>query len=66
MGFGAIIRDYGGQVVAACSRTQESMVDAIVAEVLAGMVAATLCKDMGFFFFFVNLEGDSQQMVERA
>jgi hypothetical protein len=52
MGFGAIIRDYGGQVVAACSRTQESMVDAIVAEVLAGMVAATLCKDMGFFFFF--------------
>jgi hypothetical protein len=56
MGFGAIIRDYGGQVVAECSRTQESMadtivVDAIVAEVLAGMVAATLCKDMCFFFF---------------
>lgn len=57
MGFGAIIQDYKGQVLAACSRTQESMADTIVAdaivtEVLAGIVAATLCKDMGLFFLF--------------
>jgi hypothetical protein len=45
MGFGAIISDYKGQVVAGYNRTQESVVDPIMAKAWAGMVAATLCKD---------------------
>jgi hypothetical protein len=49
MGFGVIIGDHGGQVVAACSKTQESLTDAIIAKAWATMTAATLCMDMGFF-----------------
>jgi hypothetical protein len=61
MGFGVVIRDHRRQVVAACSRTQESLTDVIIAQSWAGMIAATLCKDMGIFYVIL---GDSKQIVK--
>jgi hypothetical protein len=49
MGFGAIIRDFRGHVVAARGTAQSSIVDPIVVEAWAGMVAANLCKDVAVF-----------------
>jgi len=53
-GFGAIIRDSGGHEVAARSTTQNSIVDPIVVEAWAGMVAANLCKDVGVFLILFS------------
>jgi ribonuclease HI len=61
-GFGAIIRDSSGFVVVACSTTQNSITDPLVAEVWASMIVVNLCKDVGVFD--IILEGDSQQVVK--
>jgi ribonuclease HI len=61
MGFGAIIRDVGGHLVAACTRTQDNIVEPIVAEAWAGLVAVLLCMEKGVFD--IILEGDSQKVV---
>jgi hypothetical protein len=53
-GFGAIIRDSGGHEVVARSTTQNSIVDPIVVEAWAGMVAANLCKDVGVFLILFS------------
>jgi len=63
MGFGAIIRDFRGHVVAARGTAQSSIVDPIVVEAWAGMVAANLCKDVAVFD--IILWGDFQQVVNK-
>jgi hypothetical protein len=55
MGFGAIIRDVGGHIVAACSRTQDNIVEPIVAEAWAGLVAVLLCMERGFLILFLKV-----------
>lgn len=62
MGFGAIIRDSNGFVVAACNTTQNSITDPLAAKAWASLNAVKLCKDVGIFY--IILEGDSRQVVK--
>jgi hypothetical protein len=61
IGFGIIVRDHEGLVLAARSFTRALMVEPVVAEALAGFYAVEFSRDMSFFDIF--LEGDALQIV---
>jgi trehalose-6-phosphatase len=57
MGFGCIIRDYQGTVIAAASFPSDSLVEPVLAETLAALRAAKFCRNRGLQIFI--MEGDS-------
>jgi hypothetical protein len=62
MGIGVIIRDEGGCVLAAQSKTIQVVYEPATGEALAALHAAKLCLDLGFYE--IILEGDSLSVVK--
>jgi ribonuclease HI len=61
MGFGAVVRDERGEVLAAQCKTVKGCLDATLAEAGAMLMAIKLCQQMGFLI--VHVEGDTQVVV---
>lgn len=61
IGYGVIVRDYIGSVVAALSGSWSYITDPSVAEFIAAWKMVKLCLNLGFVK--VVLEGDSLEVV---
>jgi ribonuclease HI len=57
IGFGIVVRDYEGVILAACSTTRNVVAESVVAETLTALHAVELCKEMSFND--IILEGDA-------
>jgi hypothetical protein len=61
MGFGAVVRDAKGEVLAAQCKTVRGCLDATLAKAGAMLMAIQLCQKLGFLI--VHVEGDTQVVV---
>ena len=61
MGFGAIVRDATGMVLAAQCKSFVGFLDPAVAEARAALMAIQFCQERGFMR--VHFEGDTQKVV---
>lgn len=61
-GVGLIVRDFMGQVCAACCSVQEGCPEPTVAEAMGALTAVEFCRDLGFQK--IVLEGDSKSVVQ--
>jgi ribonuclease HI len=62
MGFGVVVRDEKGRLVAATSKTVAGSLEPALAEAWGALIAIRLCKTMNFRN--VHLEGDAQVVIQ--